>query len=93
MLDRIAFGRSFNASCCFSPSVLNLKQMCANIWLCTRCGRWFLEANSEAALTVSLCDQNEASLIKRGEINFLFSERVFVLEKTQLAKKNNLWLT
>jgi len=55
MLDRIAFGKPFKASCCFRPSVLNFKQMCDNIWSCMFGGSWFLDANSEAALTVSLC--------------------------------------
>ena len=58
MLERMAFGRPYKVSCCFRPSVLNLRHMWDNIWSWIRAGKWFRIANSEAALIVSLCQTN-----------------------------------
>ena len=89
MLDRIAFGKLFKVSCCFKPSVLNFRQMCDNIWSCMSCGSWFLEANSEAALTVSLCCIEIISILSSLNKLILKTSKKYLTMSITFSRFNN----
>lgn len=74
----IAFGSSFNVSCCFNPSVLNLRHICDNIWSRIPFGNWFLDANSVAARTESLYKEISVT----GHFSFLVSHSSFKQDDT-----------